>query len=214
MSIAKLARGLAGLSVLGVIVLSSQACVEAEGNFFIRQAGPVADACGEQSSEIEVPVGPVVDLEGTVIGQQNVFAVMAGVCVVNQLKSRTDNGIESANILFYQYDVALDGGGSATRPTSGGVEAAGDDQNAGFSVSNVTLPVVLMSGDSLVDLSTGLDDGDSVESVAAIKLYGRTTGGIDLETPDFYLPILITNSVVTCTCDDGAQYPCPPDQCT
>ena len=52
-------RGLAGIAFLGTVVGSTQACVEAEGRFYVTQIaensidpGEVVDACGGVSNSI------------------------------------------------------------------------------------------------------------------------------------------------------------------
>lgn len=219
MSIAKWARGLAGVASLGVIVASSQACVEAEGEFYVSGAAPAVDGggdpCGDVSEQITLNVGQVVDLNGAVMFDQADTPVDALICVRNHLKSRTDNGVETSNIIFYQYDVSLDSGSATTHPISGSIDADTADGSTGLGLGT-SFRVSLLTTSDTTAIAGGLSDGDGVETVATLKVYGRTTGGIDVETPDFYIPVRVYNKTVQCVCGADAnagEIECPTAQC-
>lgn len=219
MSFVRKAHGLLAITFFGVALSTMSSCIEAEGMLYVKNAlaeeavdSGAADACGEvQSSTIFFNIGTVYDTTGAPYVDLSLGSSSALLCVINKLKSRVDNGVETSNVLIYEYDISLDGGAAATHPISTFVSAAGADSNPQESGGQSTTRIQLASSGELLDIGGGLGQGEAAESVAGIKLYGRTTGGIELETNEFFIPLRVYRLDFLCTCDGdpaAGEFPC------
>ena len=219
MSIGRWARGLAGIAFFGTIIGGTQACIEAEGELYITNVLQVTDptttdACGEIGTAIVgVNAGLVLDTSGTVpLFDRSQIPAYALLCVQNHMRSRSDNGVETSNVILYQYDVTLSSGGSTrTQAVSGSVAASDANGVNGFEGSHTSMPTELMTGSEVADAAAGATGFGAVEVVATVKYYGRTTGGLEVETPDFFVPIRVYAIDEFCVCDGdpATEYVCP-----
>jgi hypothetical protein len=221
MSIGRWARGLAGIAFFGTIVGGTQACIEAEGELYITNVlqptdPSTTDACGEIGTAIVgVNAGLVTNSIGTeTVVDRSEIPAYALLCVQNHMRSRSDNGVETSNVILYQYDVTLSsGGGTRTQAVSGSVAASDSNGVSGFDGSHTSMPTELMTGSEVADAAAGASGFSAVEVVATVKYYGRTTGGLEVETPDFFVPIRVYAISEPCVCDGdpATEYVCRVD---
>lgn len=196
MALSRWAQSLAGVSlVVGAsAAFSVGGCVEAEARFFVQCATQVETCsdCGENVSEGSFNTAACSETEtGTlagVCGYEIGFVLTSGMLSSNDFEAN-NNRTETSIITVYAYDIRVDGADVA------GVEGA----TVLHSIppeGTICIPLTLVSGQS--DVGT---DG-VVNAIAAVKFYGRTTGGLEVETPEQFFPIAIYNDALDCSCED------------
>lgn len=216
MSIGKWTRGLVALGFFGALLGTSQACIESEGGLYIIQAvevpedtGTAVDACGTASSSVIFQnSGNVTDRSGTqVLLDGAEYPVFALVCVQNHLRSRDDNGVETSNIILYKYEVTTSGGDTSEHAIAKSIAASPEDGVTGLDASQSTALVELLTAAQVSALAGGLADGEAAEEVVSVKVYGRTTGGLEVESPEFSMPVRVFRQDQQCSCS-GDGFPC------
>lgn len=170
---------LAPFAILISSVVSASGCTEPEATFYFEQL------LQPETEEVDMVTVAICDPEGdtgaeSVSASTNNFYGCAR--LRNQLIERADPDkpqVETNNIIVYEVEVVVEKGGNEigafTEPLSNFVPAANTN---GFFI-----PVVNR------DIFDDLDAGDSV--VAFVVARGRTTGGVNVETPEFAIPVLI-----------------------
>jgi hypothetical protein len=171
---------LAALGVLlagGAVAVASSACVEAEAEFYISTPTSI-DMDGTCADDPICPSVTVVVGAGAVGDQYRCFRVTSG--LIPRAVDDT-NHVETNRIILSEVDVeVLDGNGtvidSFSRATNGIVEPnlpeSSEDQVVAMPIMRTEAAQKLAPGD---------------EIVIGIILKGRTTGGNDMETPEFYV---------------------------
>jgi len=198
MALSKWAHRIAGLSVAGVAAaaLVASSCAEAEGRFFIECIGTgTADSCGCDAAvaggsfnKAACDVGPDGKTLGT-CGYQATFVLR------NQMHSSLEiaannNDVETSEILVYAADISFETNGGSIAGAQGAtlLDPIFPDDIGCISAS-------LFDGGS-VDVA----EGEVVNAILTVKFYGRTTGGLEVETPTQYYPISVYNDPNDCEC--------------
>jgi len=200
MALSRWAQSLAGLSLMVVAAggaLSVGGCIEAEARFFVECAtGPVectasCDSPPAQGSFNAAACGVTQDGAATgVCGYEIAFVIENG--MVSSLDFEANNNrAETSEIIIYAYDLRIDG---VDTPAVEGATILVAVEPEG----KVCVPLTIISGS--VDVgATGV-----VNTIAAVKFYGRTTGGLEVETPEQYVSIAIYNDPLDCSCEDAS----------
>lgn len=205
MAWSRLTKRLMGTAVFGLaaVTIFASACAEAEGRFYIQCTLPGAGdgtTCGCEGTILSEGTYNTAGCAVTDTGE------LAGVCgytvsVVfkSGMLSSKDieanlNRVETSEIHVDSIDVTFESTGPAI------------DDLIGLTVfgtlppdGNLCLPLNLLVGDP------GLAPGEYANVVATIKGYGRTTGGLEVETPEVFIPFTIYNDPTFCTCDDAGD---------
>jgi len=175
----RLASALAGLVVMGGIAagLASSSCVAAEGKFYISSGAAVTFAMGGATCNM-TPCGSTTMGWHVNVDQAACFIVNSG--LIPRLKVDT-NHVETNRILVHEVDIEVFGPGGAlvdsfTRAAEGSLDP---------SVANQPMPFTILRPESTTNLPFGS------QAVVGIVLKGRTTGGLDIESPEFYAPIYV-----------------------
>jgi hypothetical protein len=210
MARAQLARGLAVAMLIGGS-LGISSCIEDEGMFYAfgLAGGDAGDNCDDQFSSAAVVQSLfVADRNNAVVIQNG-----AAVCLQNKIKSNRLNGVETSNIIIYEYEISFSDGSSRTQAIGGSVEADGADGSSGLDGGILVMGISLFDADGLtshVEQALNSPNGQ-IETVAGIIVRGRTTGGLEVETPEFFFPIEIFAND-RCFCESDAEnFPACPD---
>lgn len=184
----------AGVSVAGIATatLASSACVEAEARFYVEC---VSDLCG--CDDTQIPEGSFnaaaceFDEAGEPTGD---CGYTASFVLTNQMISSLDfeannNEVETSEIIIYSADITFESNGGDFQDAIGATLLAAVPPEA-----SICLPVVFFAG------NPGVGVGEVVNVIATVKFYGRTTGGLEVETPEQFFPITIYNDPFDCEC--------------
>jgi len=170
----------AGLALAaGATLLASSACVEAEAKFYIVSPGAGAmGTCMATGTGCDFLVG-ASGVQGDQIG---CYVVDSG--LIARANSQT-NHVESSRILLNEVDVEVFSASGArvdnfTRSISGFIDPPA---NGGHTDQAVTLPV--LRTESAAALPAGQ------QGTVGIIVKGRTTGGLNLQTPEYFTPIYV-----------------------
>jgi hypothetical protein len=164
---------------LGAALIASSACVEAEAKFYIVSPGSGAmGGCSAGMGGCDFLVG-AANVQGDQIG---CYVVDSG--LIQRANSQT-NHVESSRILLNEVDVEVFSASGArvdnfTRSISGFIEPP---SNGGRTDQGVTLPV--LRTESAAALPAGQ------QGTVGIIIKGRTTGGLNLQTPEYFTPIYV-----------------------
>ncbi|NUP10268.1 MAG: hypothetical protein HOW73_29815 [Polyangiaceae bacterium] len=196
------AKRLGGTSLLALVVatLGSSSCAEAEGRFYVKCRLPFgSDECnacdgdGVQQSEGSFnAAGCGIAEDGRPMGACGYAATLV---IENQMLSSLEieanhNQVETSNITIYAVDISFESNGGSFQSVEGATILANVPPGGVFCDN-----LLLFSGDG------GVAPGDVVNVVAGIKYYGRTTGGIEVETPEQFISFTIFNNPGDCACE-------------
>ena len=197
------AKGLASTSILGLLVapLAASSCAEAEGRFYVECAlSGAAEECG---------CGETTGLAGGSFNRSacdfNSDGISRGVCgysttfvLKNNMISSLDieannNEVETSRITIYAYDLTIESDGGSFENVQGGTLLSTVEPNSGSTC--IGLPI--FAGDP------GGAGGEPINAIATIKFYGRTTGGLEVETPEQFFSFVVYDGPTECCCEEG-----------
>lgn len=199
----KWAQRIAGLSFAGLVGagLVASSCAEAEGRFIIEcslKPGECADCEGaEQALTGQYNVaGCLPDGKG---GTRGTCGYDAQFVVRNQMVSSltinaNHNDVETSKIIVTSADISFDTDGQTITGVNGET-LLGEIEPDNFTCLTASN---LFGG---VDLA----EQESLNVIMTLKIYGRTTGGLDVETPTQYFAVSVYNDPNDCTCEDIAD---------
>ncbi len=158
--------------------LAMSACVEAEGRFYIGDEASVSAANGATSCGTgHCGAQTVYKDRGD---QQLCYFVTSGLIV----RQTTDtNHVETNRILIHEVDVEVFGPGGAQVDSFS--RAATGEINPATTDNVVALTTVRL--ESTANLPAGS------QATLGIVIKGRTTGGDDIQTPEFFAPVYVEN---------------------
>ncbi len=174
--------------VLGALGFSASGCVEAEGRFFVDQFCPL----NEEGDEVDcnddtyvpgfaVPADCVGD---SCFAEGGLVFLQVRNEMVSSLKFKQNyNNIETSTIILTGYDVRVNTGAEETEYAynySGQVAPDGGK-------TEMVVQLIPLGKEAADLLGTVPDEGSA--GWAGIRVYGRTTGGIEVETPEVFVPI-------------------------
>jgi hypothetical protein len=200
----------AALVACGAISLSAAGCVEAEGRFFVDRTclkeGDGTLDCEQYVSSINVAYARCGDLSFTCPEGNPLLAcetievegelatvchegLYVGVLMVNAMTPSTENqgnfnDVETSTIFVSGYDVRLDNGVSERTF----VYNASASIAPGRGETDIFVQVVPLGDDGQAVLEEAEAAGIT-SGFAGVRFYGRTSGGIDVETPEFFLAV-------------------------
>lgn len=201
MAASKWRFGVAGLFLFGGAVLASASgCVEAEARFYIeRVCTPGAKSTdGTCDDTLYVPEvgGTFQCLAGSCTGALDVgYGGGVRTFVVNGLEpslqnASNNNKVETSNVLLTEYIVEVsDDSGVVlawTTPSNGVIPPTQD------SADHSEAAFIILTNDLMTELDGRLAGGEEISLVVGIELHGRTTGGLEVETPMTYFPLYLT----------------------
>lgn len=209
MARARFSKLMAAATLIGGAA-SVSACVEDEGMFYAYQLAIIQGggfSCDEEFRAVsDVNIFTLAD-RGVVVVAGNATAV----CVQNKIKSNRNGGVETSNIIMREYTLALnDGAPSAPRAMSGTVPADGAAGSAGLEGGRAPVLVEIFNGTQLTQaIQEAEGKGGSTQYVATVEFRGRTTGGIDVDSPEWSFPVNV--NLLECYCEDPpfGGVPCP-----
>jgi hypothetical protein len=207
----------AALVACGALSFSAAGCVEAEGRFYVdrtciknedgtleceefytssvnvgyARCSDLSIACPDSDPLLACEV---VEVEGefTTVCHEGLYV---GVLLINAMDPSLENSgnfndVETSRIFVSGYDVRLDTGISEKTfiYNSSASIAPGNGETSIF------VQVVPLGDDGQEVLQEAAEAGVT-SGFAGVRFYGRTSGGIDVETPEFFLPV--TFSAVT-----------------
>jgi len=199
MALSKWAHRIAGLSVAGVAVaaLVASSCAEAEGRFFVECISKQStDTCGCDTDVVAggsfnkaaCDVGADGKTLGT-CGYQATF-VLKNQMVSSLSIAANNNNVETSEIQVYAADISFE-------TTSGSIAGA---QGATLLAPVPPDDTACISASLFDGASVDVAEGEVVNAILTVKFYGRTTGGLEVETPTQYFPIAIYNDPNDCDC--------------
>lgn len=170
-------------AAIGVL---SGGCVEAEGRIFIETIYPLNDE-GICTAEPEV----ITDRGYVVCDDTGCFG---GVCALvrNQMTSSIDNAsnnnnVETSVVVLHSYDL---------RYIADGIDLSTADTTIQITVSaqpdETSQPVFItfLSGEASQQVAASAPQGYS-DLIVGVRFYGRTTGGLEVETPETFIGVTI-----------------------
>ncbi len=209
MARARLARGLAVAMLAGGSLLSG-ACIEDEGMFYAfgLAGGAAEDDCDEEfRTAAGVQILILADRDNATVALNS-----AALCLQNKIKSNRLNGVETSNIIIYEYDISFSDGSSRTQAIGASVEADAADGSSGLDGGVLAMGITLFDAPGLeshAEQARASANGQ-IETVAGVIVRGRTTGGIEVETPEFFFPIeVFADAFCFCDSDEENFPPCP-----
>lgn len=189
MNRSRMTRIVAATSILfGALVASGSGCVEAEARFYAQ------DFCPGPNSE-----GVVECTDQTVASYNVSTACIDDSClaegatiyikVVNRLSPSLDsaanhNDVETSDILLSGYDVRLNTGSGEEEYAYNVTGLVPVEGEAVFGIQ--LLPLGAEGTQILQSIDEG---GEAVAGWAGVRVYGRTTGGLEVETPEAFVPV-------------------------
>lgn len=209
MARARLAKCLAVTALIGS-ALPVSSCVEDEGMFYAYQLAPIAEdgtaTCEDEfTSRALVRRITVIDADGSTVTLDT--GNSAAVCLQNKIKSSRNGGVETSNIIVREYNISFsDTDAGEWRAISGSVPADSEDGSRGLEGGRASMFVSLFGAAELDSVfAQAASNGGAVQLVAGVIFRGRTTGGMDVETPEWFFPVDITSA--TCFCDTKQGVP-------
>jgi hypothetical protein len=188
---ARAVRAAAGLMLvaLPILALSGGGCVEAESRFFVASFCPQITAettdCEFQVVDWPVRLGlcnPATN--DCVDGRLGVLLVNR---MVSSLNQANNNDVETGDIIVTGYDVRLNNGlGGEETFIFNSYATIPAEADEGLPMSFQLIPVNEAAEGLLAEVNS---QGESVAGFAGVRFYGRTTGGLEVETPEAFLPI-------------------------
>jgi hypothetical protein len=123
------------------------------------------------------------------------------VCIQNKIKSNRLNGVETSNVIFSEYEISFSDGSSRTQAIGVGISADDADGSSGFNGGQLAASITVFDADGLAAAQQqAADQGGQMETVAGIIFRGRTTGGLDVDTPEFFFPVEVF-APFSCYCE-------------
>ncbi|MFO0551369.1 MAG: hypothetical protein U0271_23465 [Polyangiaceae bacterium] len=184
--------GIGVVSVAGVAtLLATSSCAEAEGRFYILSMDSAAVLCGSTSASCDgtefISRGQF-DKSGCAGNCQYGVVVTLHNEMTSSLESQANhNDVETSRIIISSYDISYSNGS----PSLSNVAWNGSIEPEGFTCGGLVL-----LDSAAVDAALG-------EVIVTVKFYGRTTGGLDVETPEYSFSVTVTddgcNGTVICT---------------
>ena len=187
------ARGLLGVAAVGIgCTVLQMGCASNESAFFIEAIG------NDTTGKCECPAGESARLLSGAFDPS--FGSSYSTCVALQSnltsgkKAENYNRTETNQIQLYAYDVVVTSasGSFATTIATGGTLTPG---------GAYSMLVPLIPSEAVEALGLGAADEDVVVTVT---VYGRTTGGVEVETPELSYGVTVFGSPV-CTCTAVAE---------
>jgi hypothetical protein len=162
----------------GAALLTTNACVEAEAKFYI--VTPCASGMSSGSTTCNFQVG-AANVQGDQIG---CFTVDSG--LISRANTQT-NHVESSRILLNEVDIQVFSASGAqvdsfSRSISGFIDPP---PSGGHTDQAVDVPV--LRTESAAAIPAGQ------QGTVGIIIKGRTTGGLNVETPEYFTPIYVLN---------------------
>lgn len=187
---------LGGVSAIGAL----SSCVEAESRFYVKCVGECSCAsAGQVVSGTFNLAACGQDEEGAALG----FCGYSTLVVVESgIRSSLDteannNKVETSEIILYAVDVTIESNSAELDGLSAeGLTINGSIEPEGSICIDTTF---------LTNAQANIPVDGSVDTLISLKFYGRTTGGLEVETPVQYLPLVIYNDPEDCTCDDPSE---------
>ena len=188
--------GTSGFGLAALTVLASS-CAEAEARFFIEcTQAPDGEDCGCDAGGLSEGSYNTAGCTATETGE------LAGACgysvsvvfssgMTASLESPANlNGVETGTIIIDSVDISFESTGPAI------------DSLTGLAVFAPLTP----GGSACVEIGMvvgdiGLAAGEYANVIATVKGYGRTTGGLEVETPEVFIPFTVYNEPSFCSCD-------------
>lgn len=208
MARAQFARLLAVTTLIGG-ALGVGACIEDEGMIYVYGLAGGTDGtnCNDEFRTAAVvqrfiSLNPLDDTPQALIDLN-----FTTVCVQNKIKSNRLNGVETSNVIFSEYELSFSDGSSRTQAIGVSVVADGPDGSAGFDGGTGIIDITLFDAPGLAAVQQqATDGGGQAETVAGLIFRGRTTGGLDVDTPEFFFPVEVFAPVgCYCTPPEGRE---------
>ncbi len=202
----------AALVACAALSFSAAGCVEAEGRFYVDRTCIKTIAglecldeflstisvdyvrCGDFSFGCGAAADQLLACEVVKDGSKPaVFCndgLTVGVVLINAMDISLEdpgnfNNVETGKILVSGYDVRLDNGVSERTFI---YNAAASVSPGGNSETSLSVQLVPLGDDGQEVLQEAADSGITA-GFAGVRVYGRTSGGIDVETPEFFIPV-------------------------
>jgi hypothetical protein len=191
MARAQFAKVLAVTTLVGG-ALGVGACVEDEGMVYAYGLAGGTDGtnCDDEFRSAAV-VQRYISLNPADDSPQAVLDInFTTVCVQNKIKSNRLNGVETSNVILSEYELSFSDGSSRTQALGFSIPADGADGSSGFDGSKGIIGITLFDAPGLQAIQDqATAGGGQAETVAGIIFRGRTTGGLDVDTPEFFFPV-------------------------
>lgn len=151
-----------------------------------------ANAIASRMVVVDAPGGPLTFFSGNT----------AAICLQNKIKSSRNGGVETSNIVLREYTISFsEGGAGETRVVAGSLSADSADGSTGLQGSIISMPIALFGAAELQAITdSALAAGGTTQVTASVIFRGRTTGGMDVDTPEWFFPVDIVSE--QCFCDD------------
>lgn len=216
MALSHWAKRLAGTSIvalsLGTLIAASS-CAEAEGRFFVECVNDT-ETCGCEDLQLSRGSYNAATCAANGICNYGASFVLRSGMTSSLDSAANNNRVETSDITVYAYDVSYETNGPSI-PSVEGATVVGHLEPEGSLCAGISLDVV--------EEGT-VAEGEEVEVIAAVTFYGRTSGGLEVESPEQYFSFVIVNT--PCSCDEGEgegeggipgwnnePVLCPADQC-
>lgn len=188
------------LGLVGVTgALSASACADSESTLYIAYAIPADEQCvASPQSDVYIPEGSLDTLLAQSYG--------AFLVVHNEIVEQGDPNrpkTETSRVIIYDSEVSVEDPvtGYTTDyswPLSGFVPEGPDGQGV--------VSVLMLDNASVQQIRDSLAVGEVRPVLVTVKIFGRTTGGIELETPEWTFTIGLGACInVDCSAEWGEE---------
>jgi hypothetical protein len=186
-------QGLLGMSIVSLAAATLQSgCAESESAFFIEAVG------NDPSGGCECPAAEAERLVSGSFAPTVASDFVSCVSIRSNLAAVADeksnyNRTETNDVIIYAYDLVVSAPGGTYTGTfqAGGVLPAGNETGL-----VMALPLIPQEAVTTLGLGTELVTDVNV----SISLYGRTTGGVEVDTPSFSYGVSVFG-VPPCECE-------------
>jgi hypothetical protein len=178
-------RACALLALGSIAMLSALGCVESEATFYVRNVGVFDESCVCAPGDTALSGGSFEASAGS--------DYTACLIVSNNLDSTEDRSkprAETNHVEIYVVDVTLEGQGLTGGPDC---PASFTFPSSGFAEPESLGTVIALAIPTCIaqQLGSSLGAGTTSTVVAKFVVHGHTTGGDEVETPEFSFPISV-----------------------
>jgi hypothetical protein len=186
------------------------ACVEDEGMFYVTKLGfpDLGRGCEDAFPDAAYAFNVVVRDRNVAFAEN-----LVRLCMNNKMKSSRRNGVETSNIIVSEVEISFSDGGGRRQAVIGLLAADAEDGSTGISKPEPSVIFEAFTVDEFNNyVAQAASAGGVFETVASVRVFGRTTGGMDVDTPEYFFPVRIFSETTDCYCEPPDVDP-PPPQC-
>ncbi len=172
----------------GSIGIMSGACVEAEGRIFIEKFVAPGDAgCGSEDETAFNSRTFVECFDGACVGSAR-CAHVANHMVPSLDNESNNNGVETSIVILHSYDLRYISDDVDLGTADATVQITAPVEPDAFS----SISLSYLTAEASAALGSAIESGATSSLIIGVRFYGRTTGGLEVETPETFMGVTVT----------------------